>query len=140
MTDEVQDKALDAPERLWISKAAMAVLYRHFCDVPQSDRVEYSRVRADLASDWQPIESAPKNGKVILGFCDRKTCAQGVVKAMYLQRKDIWVSPDGAEGYDLTHWRPLPPPPFASKPRLHCSCGAAVTAEEYELHRQRGHD
>lgn len=62
-------------------------------------------------SAWLPIESAPKNGNIVLGFCDKRICTQGVVKAMWSSRKGFWASPDGAEGYDLTHWMPLPAPP-----------------------------
>ncbi len=64
-----------------------------------------------LVGEWLPIESAPKNGKIILGFCDARICTQGLVKAIWSARKGFWVSLDGAEGYDLTHWQPLPPPP-----------------------------
>lgn len=61
-------------------------------------------------NEWQPIETAPKDGsKVLILELD------SVHDAVYLSRKDIWVSPDGAYGYDPTHWMPMPDPPKKTK-------------------------
>lgn len=54
------------------------------------------------ADNWLPIETAPKDGTVIL-----VQHPDGVSRAVYLPRKDMWVSPDGADGFEPTRWMPL---------------------------------
>lgn len=60
--------------------------------------------RQSVAEQWRPIESAPKDGtKIIIRQVERHAAA-------YLSRKEMWVSPDGAVGYDNpTHWLPAGP-------------------------------
>lgn len=60
--------------------------------------------------EWQPIETAPRDGREILIW----TKSREVEKAVYLSRKDAWVSPDGGYGYEPSHWMPLPTPPESS--------------------------
>lgn len=64
----------------------------------------------DAAREWQPIETAPKDGTVILLRHEG-----GVNHAVYLSRKDIWVSPDGADGYDPIEWASLRRSPKESR-------------------------
>lgn len=52
---------------------------------------------------WRPIETAPTEGNTVILVKH----PGGVNRAVYLLRKDMWVSPDGAEGYEPTHWMPL---------------------------------
>jgi hypothetical protein len=68
-------------------------------------------------SDWQPIETAPKDGTRILGYFPRN--------AGYASRLDVqpiawvgwgggvWETLGGGKPLDseITHWMPLPPPP-----------------------------
>lgn len=64
-------------------------------------------------SEWQPIESAPKDGTLVL-------CAAGALMASCMYRSHMtpnwvlpgqngWIWPFGKE--DPTHWMPLPAPP-----------------------------
>lgn len=64
-------------------------------------------------SEWQLIETAPKDGTLVL-------CAAGALMASCMYRShmtpnwvlpghDGWIWPFGKE--DPTHWMPLPPPP-----------------------------
>jgi hypothetical protein len=67
-------------------------------------------------SEWQPIETAPKDGKTILitnGYwVDRGWFSKSVWLA---PAKEGWVTEDerdcGQIHRDITHWMPLPEPP-----------------------------
>ena len=67
--------------------------------------------------DWQPIETAPRDGKRILvidadGLVD---VAQWGIGAWF-QPEGIWTGGGGDYGiYSATHWMPLPDPPSAEK-------------------------
>ena len=66
-------------------------------------------------TEWQPIETAPKDGKNILISNDR-----GMFVAAFDADWDLdgwWLVSDGKDherplrGNDPTHWMPLPKPP-----------------------------
>ena len=72
---------------------------------------------------WQPIETAPKNGRTILvwnglnsGFYTR---AQDMGVALWRKQafpdgQECWCAQDCCDGvttYEPTHWMPLPEPP-----------------------------
>ena len=72
-------------------------------------------------SEWQPIETAPKDGKAILLYSDKwPRCAAGfwTDDRFSARPKPLWVS-DFERLYGLrwqrltqpTHWQPLPLPP-----------------------------
>jgi hypothetical protein len=77
--------------------------------------------------DWQPIETAPQNGKLILVFSrdGRAENALFMTMAFWVPRNETvigvysnepisgaWASPWGDEiGFTPTHWMPLPEPP-----------------------------
>lgn len=84
-----------------------------------------SGIRETPAPDWQPIETAPKDGTPVL------TCRAGFLPALshwgsyagkdrwgtdpetFMEEDhfmDYWLSCD----YAPTHWMPLPPPPVSS--------------------------
>jgi hypothetical protein len=64
-----------------------------------------------MTQQWQPIESAPKDGTVFL------TWRKGWLRArMCMMNSGRWFYPFGAPVSDLesdqpTHWMPIPPPP-----------------------------
>jgi hypothetical protein len=59
--------------------------------------------------DWQPIETAPKDGRDVLGFWPDR--AEGhMAVAHYDQDRDRFRS-DTVEWRNPTHWMPLPAPP-----------------------------
>lgn len=69
-------------------------------------------------TEWQPIETAPKDGTVILAY--RKDA--GIFEAHYVSPAEMIASDDEklawftTDGEDLTndlptHWQPLPKPP-----------------------------
>jgi hypothetical protein len=75
-------------------------------------------------SAWQPIATAPKDGKRVLLWC---ICSAGAYDAMCLMGYQLgqeleWHSdecmtsmPIHLVGYVPTHWMPLPPPPEVSE-------------------------
>jgi len=83
---------------------------------------------ADTPDDWQDMNTAPLDGSTIL-----LKHKHGVNEAVYLGRKDIWVSPDGAEGYDPLGWRATPNPMCGHLGRIMDSkcldCGEVVNPE-----------
>lgn len=60
-------------------------------------------------TEWQPIETAPKDYTNILVWNDGGAHRDGWVSIAYWN-DDGWISPFGGE-YDPTHWQPLPEPP-----------------------------
>jgi hypothetical protein len=68
-------------------------------------------------SEWQPIESAPKDGTEVLTY--REVGLMAV--AAYFEYEPIWrpgtreagwTVTDGADLVGVTHWMPLPSPPI----------------------------
>lgn len=77
-------------------------------------------------SDWQPIETAPRDGTWILGINNRGKQAVIIWQDAALPANGTtpypgWIHPfsngrlsdfwNGACGSVATHWQPLPPPP-----------------------------
>lgn len=60
--------------------------------------------------EWQPIETAPKDGSVVLGWCVYQYGSDG--KAMFISWWDDarWVD-DYITEVNPIHWIPLPEPP-----------------------------
>lgn len=88
-----------------------------------SKEAEYIRALEDYADalamtiaqrDWQPIETAPKDGAEILSFG-----ALGLVLVRYKESQVVWLcnwehtwdSTPLAVSHNPTHWMPLPTPP-----------------------------
>lgn len=61
-------------------------------------------------NDWQPIETAPKDGTRVLLWC---TVNRGVYAGFYTtgarRRRGFWE--DGEYKLAPSHWQPSPPPP-----------------------------
>lgn len=62
--------------------------------------------------DWQPIETAPKDGTHILAFVPWAVHPKTLFWAKYA---DAWRCPASEAGpcgaWEATHWQPLPAPP-----------------------------
>ena len=73
-------------------------------------------ITAALAPQWQPIESAPKDGTFYLatnGKLQRvENCPPGHVAGIWHRIDGDWRG--HALGDDSTHWQPLPAPPEVS--------------------------
>ncbi len=67
-------------------------------------------------SDWQPIETAPKDGTQILGFADgRMAVVQWWEDFRYWSLVVCGAYADDGEWWP-THWQPLPEPPASPTP------------------------
>lgn len=94
-----------------------------------------------MNNKWEPIESAPKDGRIILVFYKNELGNGRIVRASWFCDDDIeqWENPDQSEPdwYERsevyeeledgmvspvmghpTHWMPLPPPPTNTKEEL----------------------
>lgn len=60
-------------------------------------------------SEWKPEETAPRNTKVLVGFCG------SVAIASKSERTELWWDENGEIVDDVTHWMPLPEPPMEEK-------------------------
>ncbi len=67
-------------------------------------------------SEWQPIETAPKDGtRVMLFRAGRKICLGGYVTPSWALTLEGWKNSHG-NFFEPTHWMPLPLPPTNSTP------------------------
>ena len=60
---------------------------------------------------WQPIETAPKDGREVLVAVD-KSYTGGVLVALWCAHDEAWKDWD-LDTWEPTHWMPLPEPPEA---------------------------
>jgi hypothetical protein len=78
--------------------------------------------------NWQPIETAPKDGTVIL-VCGFGRKGYYVADAVWGSVCDCWMMFDGmSDNYDLesdghSHWMPLPAPPAAKRDLTNMEAG-----------------
>lgn len=62
--------------------------------------------------EWQPIETAPMDGRRILTF--REGFQENIAVAWYSASTDMWIPVYGDIWPNPTHWMPLPQPPKES--------------------------
>lgn len=65
--------------------------------------------------DWQPIETAPRDGCVFLTFTPDSQYNQGIDFAEYDLRDEMFCK-HGCGWRYATHWMPLPEPPEDDAP------------------------
>lgn len=75
-------------------------------------------------STWQTIESAPRDGKVIVWLADEGFPVMASWCVLDKGTEDewegfwIWEMDYGGDMHDITHWMPLPsPPPDTNAPK-----------------------
>jgi hypothetical protein len=66
--------------------------------------------------EWQPIETAPKDGTDVLVWWP-DWMAQPIRVANFEVRHRCWVTGSGSSAQPPTHWMPLPQPPSAEGDR-----------------------
>lgn len=67
-------------------------------------------------TEWQPIETAPKDGTAILTYRSGKIMAvaewlQDRLAQSAMVKEGCWCVSDGMIIIGVTHWMPLPKPP-----------------------------
>lgn len=107
----------DAPERIWIDQEP----YEYNWHVGQSDETARNFVanyiRADVAYQWQPIDTAPKDGSAIL------LSTEATIAAGYYEPGSVkfGIAPHWRNScrdklsFTPTHWAVLPPAPEAAE-------------------------
>lgn len=66
--------------------------------------------RRRVMAEWQPIETAPRNGTPVL-LWKASTREHYVAAKLNSANGPGWCTPDGFEIFRATHWQPLPEPP-----------------------------
>lgn len=61
--------------------------------------------------EWQPIETAPRDGTEILTIRENGYIAKGVWYDNPFGRTDTVIENASGKWWSVTHWMPLPPPP-----------------------------
>lgn len=61
--------------------------------------------------EWQPIETAPKDGTEILGFRESFVWCDKYAAIRFISDTNEWRHVDRAVFLNPTHWMPLPAPP-----------------------------
>ena len=67
------------------------------------------KLRADLSPQWQPIETAPKDGTWVLIWCGWVGHPRSSAFEHGSWQNLPWVA--NSKDYNPTHWMPLPAPP-----------------------------
>lgn len=93
---------LTAPKRIWISEDIAQ--YASHEDDKFMGNVEY--LRSNLIQQWQPIDTAPKDGSAFLGYFDEWQCVM-----IWDMGNKRFLTDDGRHFAYPTHWMPLPQPP-----------------------------
>lgn len=71
-----------------------------------------------MGEDWQPIETAPKDGTEILGFMGYDNYGEPEMRVIWWRRgwgdwigDAVWGPDHDPETYEPISWMPLPAPP-----------------------------
>ena len=106
---EIFDSAFDVVRNEWD--------FGDFSAQINAEEKEAEEIFAELMTDWQPIETAPKDGTSIL-VCDKGHYYPFV--AEWNEQEKYWRSTSCIDQYfgiaDATHWMPLPEPPSKDAP------------------------
>lgn len=87
---------------------------------PNEGRPEHavaSELRDRLGNDWQPIETAPNDGRRVLVWCEDWVAP---LTASSVLKGQLW-EPDYVREpfkYQPTHWMPIPEPPYKTRDRM----------------------
>lgn len=102
-----------------VAKSGEGALYGSLNDAINSllrvaDRIDSLTGSLARATEWQPIETAPRDGTSFWGCADGKTATQCVFwkgRHWTYWELDEYEREGSDPTVELTHWLPLPPPP-----------------------------
>jgi len=77
--------------------------------VTRLENVEAMLARADQVSQWEPIETAPKDGTWVLIWCGWVGHPRSSAFEHGSWQNLPWIA--NSKDYNPTHWMPLPAPP-----------------------------
>ena len=97
------DSADYMPDRL-MAPGADPPVFCNECHASAMDAAAWNR-RAD---DWQPIETAPRDGTEVLTW---DGLSHQVLHWFDGGHESLWINEEGTPCEDPTHWRPLPKGP-----------------------------
>ena len=110
------EKIADAVE--WVEDAANRLAELEQDNHMQAIKIEKMQAEIDalkVAQTWQPIESAPRDARLVLLRVAHGSEWAGVHAAHWSASKHAWMyAPDYAVPRP-THWMPLPPAPETAK-------------------------
>lgn len=89
----------------WVRQSSEGTAY---CELAESGAKQ-----AETLSPWLPIESAPRDGTVVmLGYLPNWRMDRLVYEGRWCAEQQCWTSVNGFQLHtDATHWMPLPAPP-----------------------------
>lgn len=117
LSPEVAKKWVVAINR---QERAKAALERHFirgaANLPLVEAIASAITEAENeAQAWRPIETAPKDGSLVLLFSVTEGQDVGHWEVTYAEGFE-WMDAQGYSISGVTHWMPLPPSPIPKEP------------------------
>lgn len=104
-----------APDRIWIDNNPYENHWHEGTPSAMNRSGVYGEyVRADLVPQWQPIDTAPKDGTSFLGWNKSHgahECCIPTHVAHYKKPEAVYGNHPNSAWFRLTHWMPLPKAP-----------------------------
>lgn len=95
----------------------MTIVHCIFCGGDLVAVDQYGEIARRKSDEWQPIETAPKDGLIDIWIANRDGTGRRVSSCYYDRICDEWRTSQPAlllyrvKASCVTHWRPLPSPP-----------------------------
>jgi Protein of unknown function (DUF551) len=75
-----------------------------------------------IESAWQPIETMPRTGEVVLLWSKKwgysiGNCPPGHMVGFWRKRGNNWYGAAGMKATEATHWKSLPQEPISAEPK-----------------------
>lgn len=113
--DEILSWAQQYFDGQWINAGALETEAGKFADVVAYHAYRAGYTAASAEREWVPVESEASLPKKA-GYCWLQLADNVIQLGWYLERKRVFVSPDGGEGYDPIAYIEIPiPQPYTIK-------------------------